>query len=59
MRAALLNHPNHIDLMSEQFLGIGGLNAFNEMWRKDWGDFGRLFYAAKAEALKEMGHREL
>ena len=57
--AALDANPSSADMLAEAYLGVAdGSPQLGELWRRDWGDFGRLFYEEQQRAQQRRGRRQ-
>ena len=55
---SLANFPAKVDVLSEGYLSVGaerGSKDFGAFWRRDWQDFGDVFYAAQDAARSRLG----
>lgn len=53
------NFPKEVNMLSENFVNMfSGAQGFELMWKRDWTEFGTIFYQEQLKALERMSSNE-
>ena len=50
----LIDHPSSKNMLDQRYLSLFGDSEFGQMWRRDWTEFGTIFYEEQLEARKRL-----
>ena len=54
----LVDHPSKANMLSDHYLNIGGNGEFGELWKRDWLEFGTIFYEEQRKAQSRLLQRQ-